>query len=129
MQDPETGKQGTVTFLPFNDTEYVVFGRDPEDSGKDPGRMRAFVTFIDGGRFLNLQVLEEDGTRAWRYANYSIAGDTMTVRLIDNELFSSRTFTSSDELRRSVQENLHDPRLYGREDGKDFVMTLVRAKS
>ncbi len=124
-QDPDTGQWTTMTFVSFNDREYVAWMAEPD--GKIE-MFRAFVTVIDGERFLNARELDSPDNRSWSYVNYRLAGDTMSLRFVDDEIFSSHTFSSSDALRELVREHLHDPRLYSSDRGTS-VMEWQRASN
>jgi hypothetical protein len=112
---------GTATILPFNDHEMVIVLRE---SGKeDPELMRAFVTIIDGERFLNVQeVSSKPGKRAWYLANYRVSGDRLEWRIVEETLFT-KAFESSPDLHGFVKENLRNPELYS----EDPKQTMSRA--
>jgi hypothetical protein len=113
--DPESGAIMTLAFLPWNDRELVgsTLEPDPEAGTGKLTLFRAFVTLIDGERFLNLQELGSESGPAWNFAHCEISADRMTLRLLDDLLFEDRSFSSSDELREFVRRSLADPRLYG----------------
>jgi hypothetical protein len=113
--DPETGTVMTLTFLPWNDRELVASTQEPDPSAGS-GKLtmfRAFVTVIDGERFLNLLELGTESGPAWSFARCEISEDRMTLRLVDDLLFEDRGFSSSEDLREFVRGFLSDPRLYG----------------
>lgn len=129
MQDPESGQWVTIEFLRFNEKEYVAWSREPDGEAEKIVAYRAFITEIEGERFLNAQELDAEPGRAWSFANYRISGDTLSLRFVDDALFSSRTFESSDSLREFVRKNLHDPRLYTADEGKESVMRWQRVSN
>lgn len=110
--DAETQETSTIRFLPFNGREMAGIGSDTGSDG-EIAAYRVFATIVNGERFLNLQELREDGEVEWYFARYRVEGDVLTLRLVDDALFGSRTFASSDALRTFVQQNLDDPKLYG----------------
>jgi len=124
-RDPDTEQWTTMRFLAFNDREYVAWTTEPD--GKTEV-YRAFVTVIDGERFLNSRELGTADSRSWSYVNYRVARDTLSLRFVDDEIFSSRTFASSESLREFVRAHLHDPRLYSSDKGA-AVMEWQRASN
>jgi len=46
---------------------------------------------------------------------------------VDDALFQSRTFDSADALRRFLEQNLADPKLYATESGEPFQSVWQRA--
>ena len=80
---------------------------------------RAFITVIDGEKFLNMQELGAQTSRDWSYAYYRIEGTALSLRFVDDSLFGSRTFDSSDALREFIRKNLRSPGLYVTNDGHD----------
>jgi len=128
-QDPESQQWVSITFVPFNEREYVALTHDPGEKEEKEKLWRVFVTLIDEERFLNIEELDGGNDAAWSFANYRVSGDTLSIRLLDDALFSSQTFRSSDALRDYVRAHLHDPRLYMSDDGKESVMSWRRAAS
>lgn len=126
-RDPDSNKLVTITFLPYNAHELVVFSRDAESASGKVEAYRAFVTVIDGVSFLNMQELGEQPARDWSYASYHIDGTALSLRFVDDGLFGSRTFDSSGALREFIRKNLPSPALYVNENGKDAPMKLTRA--
>jgi hypothetical protein len=126
MQDPDSGQWLTIQLLRYNDREYVAWTQEPQDSGTKIVLYRVLVTLIDGERFLNVQELGSGGSHAWSYANYRVSSDTLSLRFVDDAIFSSRTFGSSDALRDFISRNLRNPRLYMNDAGADSEMTWQR---
>ncbi len=129
MQDQETKQWVTIDFLQYDDKEYVAWSRDPADANGKVDVFRLFVTAIEGERFLNVQELGTGSSPAWSFANYQITGDALSLRFVDDAIFSSQNFGSSDALREFVRKNLHDPRLYAGDEGKESVMSWQRLKN
>jgi len=127
MQDPDTGQWMTMELARFSEKEYVAWSRDPSDAKSKVVLYRLFVTPIGDERFLNIQELGQGGDRSWTFANYRVSGDTLLVRFVDDALFSSQSFSSSDALRNFIRANLQDPRLYSGSDGTGSVMKWQRA--
>ena len=124
--DPESKQLVTITFLPFNAHELVIFSRDAEDAHGKVEAYRAFITVIDGVNFLNMQELGTPASREWMYASYSIEGTALSLRFLDDSLFESRTFDSAEALREFVRKNLHSPGLYVTDNGQDMRMKFTR---
>ena len=82
----------------------------------------AYVTAVDGQKFLNLRETPGSPGEEWYYANYRSEDGRLLLRLVDDALFESRSFASSEELRAFIRANLKDPRLYGSEPdpGQDW---------
>lgn len=125
-QDKETRQWVTVEFLQYSEKEYVAWSRDPGEASGKIEAYRVFVTNIERERFLNIQELGPGTSRVWSFANYHITGDALSLRFVDDALFSTQTFSSSDALREFVRKNLRDPRLYASDDGKESVMNWQR---
>lgn len=127
-RDPESKQLVTITFLPYNAHELVAFSRDAEDPHGKVEAYRAFITVIDGVSFLNMQELGIHASRDWSYASYRIEGTALSLRFIDDSLFASRTFDSSDALREFISRNLRTPGLYVNDNGQDTLMKFTRAE-
>jgi len=125
-QDPESKQVVTITFLPYNAHELVAFSRDADDPHGKVESYRAFVTVIDGVNFLNMQELGAQAARDWTYASYRIDGKNLSLRFVDDSLFGSRTFDSSEALREFIRRNLRSPGLYVSDNGQDTLMKFTR---
>jgi hypothetical protein len=124
-EDPETHEKISFTFASFNKHEMVGFSRESED--KPISVFRLFVTPVGGEKFLNVQELRDDGEPQWYFARYRIVGDTLSLRLIDDALFGSKTFSTPEALLGFVRANLADPRLYGNPEDQTPDMVLTRS--
>lgn len=125
--DPESKESVTVTFLPFNGQELVAFSRSTEDAHGKVDLYRVFVTVIDGERFLNVRELGARGDEEWSFANYRVVGASLSLRFIDDGLFGSQTFDTSDALREFVRGHLSAPGLYASDGASQTVMSFTRA--
>lgn len=111
----------TMIIQQFNDHELLIMGM--EDGKIDRDVMRAFVTVIKDERFLNGQEIKLPGKkRGWSLVKYTISGDTLTVWIVDDKLFT-KPVTSSRALYRFVKKNLRDKALYG--DDPPMVLKRV----
>jgi len=108
----------TLIISSFGGRELLIRAENPEE---EPETLRAFVSAVDGERFLNIQ--DED----WILVNYRIEEGRLLLRIVDDELFESQSFTSPEELRAFVRQHLADPLLYGEEDGPEWDWKLDRA--
>jgi hypothetical protein len=114
----EDEEQLTVTIRSSGERGYVITAENPEED--EPESLQAFVSALDGERFLNIQ--EEQ----WYFANYRILDGRLLLRIVDDALFGSRTFAAPEDLRAFLRENLGDPRLYGEADGQEWDWVLDR---
>jgi len=125
LEDPETHEKFTLTFASFNGHEMVGFSSEGE--GKPISAFRLFVTPVGGERFLNVQELKDDSAPQWYLARYRVSGDTLSLRLVDDGLFGSKTFSSPQALQEFVASRLADPRLFGSPQDETPDMLLTRA--
>lgn len=105
------GEQFTMIIEQFNEHELLLLGM--KDGTIERDVMRAFVTVIKNERFLNVQeITEAYDTRGWYLVYYALSGDTLTMRIVDDKLFT-KPFTSSRALSSFVKKNLCNKDLYG----------------
>jgi hypothetical protein len=110
----------TITIRSSGERELLIEAEDPEE---EPETLQAFVTELDGERFLNVR------DEQWFLVNYRIEGGRLMLRIVDDELFESSSFASPEELRDFMRQNLADPRLYGAANGPDWDWELDRGES
>jgi hypothetical protein len=125
-EDPESHQVNTITFAAFNGHEMVGFARENGSDDKAFSAFRLFVTPVGGENFLNLKELRDEEESQWYFARYRIDGDTLTLRLVDDGLFSSKSFPTSEALRGFVRAHLADPQLYGNPGDQTPDMVLTR---
>ena len=112
----EEEKPGIVVFCPFNDHEFIAVTRETKEEEDDIDLMKAFVTILDDTKFLNVQELDlEPEEKKWLLVEYSVSGDYLTLRVVDDKLFK-QTFTTSRALRKFLKDNLKNPELYQKDD-------------
>ena len=100
----------TMIIEQFNEHELLLLGIENGKIHRDV--MRAFVTVIKDERFLNVQEIEDTlDERGWFFVQYALAGDILTMRIVDDKLFT-KPFTSSRALYSFVKKNLHNKYLY-----------------
>ncbi|MEJ2067043.1 MAG: hypothetical protein P8Y09_03635 [Deltaproteobacteria bacterium] len=105
------GEPFTMIIEQFNDHELLLLGMKDDKIERDV--MRAFVTVIEDERFLNVQEIKESpDERGWYLVHYALAGDTLTMWIVDDKLFT-KPFTSSRALSSFVKKNLSNKDLYG----------------
>jgi hypothetical protein len=109
MQDPESGEWNVLTIFAFDEHEMVGFA--PEKDSDKVSAFRLFVTEVGAERFLNVQELGASDT-SWFFARFTVAGDRMLLTVVDDELFSKRSFATSADLREFIRAHLGDPLLY-----------------
>jgi hypothetical protein len=80
--------------------------------------MRAFGTIIDGQTFLNVQEISKPGEkkRAWNFVNYSVSEDKLIYKIVEEDLFKKKSFTSPEALYTFIKENLNNKELYDQDD-------------
>jgi hypothetical protein len=107
----EEGEPFTMIIQQFNDHEFLLLGMKDDKIERDV--MRAFVTVIKDERFLNVQEVEgPPDKRGWYLVHYTLSGDTLTMWIVDDKLFT-KTFASSRALSSFIKKNLHNKDLYG----------------
>jgi hypothetical protein len=125
-RDGETGEWQRLVFARFNEHETVSCARD--DASGEVSLSRTFLTEIGGERFLNIRELGADD-EPWYVALCVLEGDRCTLRFIDDGLFDSRTFGSTEERRQFIRAHLADPLLYAAAGDTPMVMVLERVRS
>jgi hypothetical protein len=119
----DSEEQFTLRIRDLGGGELYIVAESPEE---EPESFPAIASIIGGQRFLSLQDTAEGGQ--WFFANYRIRGDRLLLRLVDDELFESRSFASPADLRDFVLQNLDDPRLYGSQNEEEWDWVLERAE-
>jgi hypothetical protein len=112
----------TLTIRAAGGGQLLFVAESPEEEAES---FPAFVSAVGGELFLNLQDAAEAGE--WYFANYRIEGERLLLRLVDDELFASRSFASGPELRAFLLENLHAPALYGGQGTEEWDWVLERS--
>jgi hypothetical protein len=81
--DPKDGENGEFDFIPFNESEYVVLGRE---KGKEAvGLLRVFTTRLGTAAFLNVCELKPGTKPSFLFARYSVTGDELSLRIVDEK--------------------------------------------
>jgi len=84
MTSKASDEDFTLTIRGSGAGEYLLLAESPDE--KEPESFRAFVSTVDGEKFLNIRDEE------WILVNYRVSGDLLRLRLVDDELFEiSRT--------------------------------------
>lgn len=108
-QDPETGEWNELTIFSFDQHEMVAFA--PEKDSSKVSAFRLFVTEVGAQRFLNVQELGASGP-GWFFAKFEVGKDRMRLAVVDDGLFSGRSFATAADLREFLRAHLSDPLLY-----------------
>lgn len=109
--------RGTLIFYTFNEHEYVIDSSEEGESKHDI--YRAYITKVGDSTFLNVQELNPNTTqRLWYFVNYIFTGDALSLRLVDEKIFTDKP-TSSKSLYRFLKKNLNHKELY---DGDPIVL-------
>lgn len=81
--DPKDGEKGEFDFLPFDDAQYVVLGRE---KGTDTTLLfRVFTTRIGSAAFLNVCELKAGTRPSFLFARYVVKGDELSFRIVDEK--------------------------------------------
>jgi hypothetical protein len=123
-RDADSGEYGLIVIQPFNEHELAACAQDA--GGEDIEMYRLFVTVIGEEHFLNIRELGGDDAE-WNFARYEASAGRLVLRLIDDALFDSRTFSSQRERREFIGAHLSDPLLYASDGGDPDDMIMERA--
>jgi hypothetical protein len=108
-QHPEEGASWTVTIYAFNEREYLIVSQERENQFD---LLRASATHIEGQKFLSIRdITRPDDPEPWLIVNYTISGEELLVRMVDEKLFEKR-MDSPANLRKFIGENLDNSALY-----------------
>jgi len=111
----------TMIIEQFNEHELLLLGMVDDKINREV--MRAFITVIKNERFLNVQEIKDSpDERGWNLIHYTLSGDTLTIRIVDDKLFT-KPFTSSRALSSFVKKNLDNKDLYG--DATPMILKRV----
>jgi hypothetical protein len=120
---PEAGAEEDFT-LTIRASDGLQLTLTAESPGEEQASYPAFVSAVGAERFLNLQ--DEGDTERWYFANYRLEAGRLRLRLVDDELFASRTVADAWELRSLIELHLEDPRLYGAPNAEQWDWVLER---
>ena len=102
--DPEAPQGATVTFAaaPGAEREYRVTWREGD---KEPDSFRAFISTVRGGKFLNIQPLEESQYNGWAFLRYSLPRSTvMYVEMVRDDPFKAKEASATAGAARATLE-------------------------
>ena len=116
LEAKEGEQAGVIMIHRFNDHEYLITAKGENES--TAMLMRAFGTIIDGQTFLNVQEISKPGEkkRAWNFVNYSVSEDKLMYKVVEEDLFKKKSFTSPEALYTFIKENLNKKELYDQDD-------------
>lgn len=118
--DPEKEAVATIAIWPFNDHEFIIIS--PEEN-KKISAYRAFVTCLNGEKFLNVQEIDRsEYKRKWLFVNYSLTGNRLTLRILEDTLMKNEKIDTPQALSGFIEKKLKDGNLYG----KDSEMLFER---
>ena len=113
---------GMMTISSFNEHEILIITREEGKCERD--YYRAFVSIIDGVKFLNAQTIKPvSETRSWTLVNYAVSGGELTIRIVEDKLLKEK-FSSSAALREFIKTHLKNTDLYSENDG--LAMKFVK---
>ena len=127
---PEKDRSGGTVFIyPFNETEYIIVLREAKSEG-DIFMLKAFVTAVGDAKFLNAAEIGPVPPKKWYLVNYSLSGDTLITKTVQDKIFKDKKFASAGELRGFIGRNLGNKDLYSSSDGKteksdELVLTRI----
>jgi hypothetical protein len=109
----DSEESGTITFIPFNEREFLAV---LEEEGKKENELyRAFVSVVDGEKFLNAQEIKASSEkRSWAFVNYSIINGELRIRIVEEKLFKEKKAPSETPFQ-FLRKHLKDKDLYGEE--------------
>ena len=117
---------GAVIIYPFNETEFIIVLQEAKKNEGDIFLLKAFVTTIGDAKFLNVEEIGPVLQKKWYLVNYSLSGDTLITRTVQDRIFKDRKIASSDELRGFIERNLGNNDLYSfLDDGSEKRDELV----
>ena len=61
-------------------------------------------------------VTQGGGERPWNFVNYSVSEDKLVYKVVEEDLFEKKSFTSPEALYRFIKENLKNKELYDQDD-------------
>jgi|GEM_PF-849335 len=104
-------ESGIVTISPFNGSELLIITREEGKSAQV--FYRAFVSVVDGEKFLNIQEIKPSNEkRSWVFANYHVSYGELTIRIVEDKLFKDN-IASSSALVDFLSANVNNSDLYG----------------
>ena len=110
---------GMITISPFNEHELLIIPWEEGKNGRD--YYRAFVSIIDGVKFLNLQTIKPAAEKkSWTLVNYTISKGELMIRIVEDKLIKEK-FSSSTALREFIKANLMNSDLYAGDNDLKFV--------
>jgi len=94
---------------------------------KEIARAVGYLTDVKGATFAQLRGLEDDGSVAedWCIMRLDLTGDTLKIRQLSEEFFKAQKFTTADQLRKVLEDNINTAAMY---DSKEII-TATRVKS
>jgi hypothetical protein len=121
-----TADAGMLTIAPFNEHEFLIILREDGKNGRD--YYRAFVSSIDGVKFLNLQTIKPTAEKkSWTLVSYAISNGELTIRIVEDKLIKEK-FSSSPALRGFVKANLKNKDLFG-DDSSESIKLVKEVTS
>ncbi|MDQ7786295.1 MAG: hypothetical protein RDU01_01685 [Thermodesulfovibrionales bacterium] len=111
--NPEKEEVATIAISPFNEHELILISLEVN---KNISAYRAFVTCLNGEKFLNVKEIDQsEDERHWLFLNYSIRGNRLTLRILEDTLLKNEKIDTPQALSRLIEKNLEGKGLYGRD--------------
>lgn len=129
LEAKEGEQAGVIMIHRFNDHEYLISAKGEDEPAAM--LMRAFGTIIDGKTFLNVQEISKpvEKQRPWNFVNYSVSEDKLVYKVVEEDLFEKKSFTSSEALYTFIKENLNKKGLYDQDDEQTLHKIIPQSDS
>ena len=103
----------TIIVRNIDGKQYYVEWHDQNKTN----RTVAFITDVKGASFAQVRPLTEDGTKADEYYIVRVAIDNgkLSLRQLDEKFFHDKNIQTSEDLRKIIEANLEDPKMYDEE--------------
>jgi len=121
----DQSESGFVSISPFNEKELLIVIWEEGKSRRD--LYRAYTSSVGDQKFLNIQEIKAaNEKRSWMFAAYSINGEELTIKIVEDKIFKDKNIASSTALNDFIKANLNSKDLYGGDNGTS--MRLSRKK-
>jgi hypothetical protein len=113
---PAGAEAGRLVVRNIDGRQYYVQWNQKD---KQPVRMAGFVTRVKEADFVQLRKLSDDGAleNQWLIARVELKDGKLQVRQLDDGFFKQQAIHSSDDLRKVIEENIDNGRMYEKEAG------------
>jgi len=101
---------GSITFFPFNEREFLAV---LQEEGKSEDELyRAFVSVVEGERFLNVRQIRPMAEKSlWYFVNYAVGNGELKIRIVEEKPFQEKKGPSETPYE-FLRKHLRDKDLY-----------------